>query len=291
VSDPFELSWLPMYGERFYGSETVQTAGLAAEGAYHRLLWHQWRKGSVPEQEEKVRRILGNPPVEGWPELWAFLVGWFPTMTDRSGTVDLHRRQNPRLEEIRAEQLEKSRAARSRAIHASKAARARWDARASNEHAESHAQPMPEHAQIIDTRSKILDTRSKMLETEETGLDAQAMLEHMLGECPERPTPAEYLRGCVVAVNRGFRANLMVEHPREIATSTQVGKVTWQEDGIPLAVALEQCFDAARLFEPKHGDPQFTSLRYCDRSVRAVHDAKPSPRTQDALAGVRELLG
>jgi hypothetical protein len=40
---------MPWYGRDFYGDEAVKLMTDRQEAWYHRLLWHQWEHGSIPD--------------------------------------------------------------------------------------------------------------------------------------------------------------------------------------------------------------------------------------------------
>jgi len=90
-----KLPWFPYYVYRYQTDELAMVMTLEAEGIYHALLRHQWIHGSVPADEDALRRLL-KPHA---PESLAMVLPCFPP--HRS---DASRRFNRRLEEIREEQ-------------------------------------------------------------------------------------------------------------------------------------------------------------------------------------------
>jgi hypothetical protein len=92
-----KLPWMPFFGSDFYNDEAVRLMSLEEEALYMRLLWWQWREGSLPADPADVQRLAGHPPGDR-------LLMLFPVTRNADG-----RRRNPRLEEVRQEQLAKVR--------------------------------------------------------------------------------------------------------------------------------------------------------------------------------------
>jgi uncharacterized protein YdaU (DUF1376 family) len=86
----------PMYARDWL----VDTAGLTLEqqGAYVRLLSHQWIEGPLPDNEKELARRLAVT-VSVFRRLWGRISEFFPSQEDG-------RLGNPRLEQIRREQQE-----------------------------------------------------------------------------------------------------------------------------------------------------------------------------------------
>jgi hypothetical protein len=87
---PPKLPFMPFYGVDFYDDEKVRLMDLEEEAVYMRLLWMQWREGSLPQQPAELARLAR---VEG---ITARVMACFPPAHGR--------RKNPRLERIRVEQ-------------------------------------------------------------------------------------------------------------------------------------------------------------------------------------------
>ena len=98
-----KLPWFPYYLYDYEASQKVKSMTFEAEGAYHALLRSQWVNGNVPASDEGLRGCLVKPcSQEALEQVKAcFLV-------NRS---DPSVRFNARLEEIRAEQEGKHKAA------------------------------------------------------------------------------------------------------------------------------------------------------------------------------------
>lgn len=79
----------------------------------------------------------------------------------------------------------------------------------------------------------------------------------------------DYLTRCVVALNRSLQRNPHLKgRAREVATSTQVGKVSWEGEGIPVDVAESVIEERARSYVPNGMRKQIHSLTYFDAAVR-----------------------
>jgi hypothetical protein len=85
---------MPFYGSRFYEDEAVCLMSGDEESTYIRLLWRQWREGSLPAETEDLQRLL-----QGKPGLSPRVLSCIPRCEDG-------RRRNPTLEEIRQKQLQ-----------------------------------------------------------------------------------------------------------------------------------------------------------------------------------------
>lgn len=86
-----KLPFMPFYGADFYESEKVGLMDAAEQGVYLRLLWRQWREGSLPLEVARMAQLAGVPTLS------ARVAECFPAESDG-------RRRNRRLEEIRQEQ-------------------------------------------------------------------------------------------------------------------------------------------------------------------------------------------
>jgi hypothetical protein len=90
-------------------------------------------------------------------------------------------------------------------------------------------------------------------------------------------TPDYHVR-CVVALNGGMKANPnLVNRHREVSASEMRGVVTWEADGIPIAIAEAAIYDAATKYQPSPLRPQPHSLKYFDAVVRRAHEAATAP--------------
>ena len=93
-----KLQWFPFYADDFWNDEAVLAMGFAEVGLYLKLLSHQWREGSIPEDEEKIARITHCDRDE-LARLWP---GVRPCFASLPG--DENRLINERLNAIEGEQ-------------------------------------------------------------------------------------------------------------------------------------------------------------------------------------------
>lgn len=97
-----------------------------------------------------------------------------------------------------------------------------------------------------------------------------------------------YLVRCVTALNRGLKANRRLEGFREVSSSEQQGRVTWEADGIPVELAAQVVEQVAEAYQPGPRSRQPNSLRYFDAAVRRAHEqavqaaTNPSQEPQEA---------
>jgi uncharacterized protein YdaU (DUF1376 family) len=87
------------YPRDFAGDEPVQLMSLEEEGAYRRLLDHQWLHGSIPADTQPLARICKNVPVARMRKIWRAVAPCFVE-------AEPGRLQNRRLERVRAESRE-----------------------------------------------------------------------------------------------------------------------------------------------------------------------------------------
>lgn len=114
--------WFDFYPERFIAGTAIME--LHERGAYITLLCHQWLAGSLPNDLRVLSRLAGGDVSEAVLEK-------FPVCGDG-------KRRNAKLENVRAEQIERMQKNRGRA---QKAASARWSPDAPS-NAPSNAQAM-----------------------------------------------------------------------------------------------------------------------------------------------------
>lgn len=84
--------WMPLY----IGDYLAATTHLSAEesGAYLHLLMHQWKNGSLPSDQESLRRIA-RVEKDAWSNAWSILQAFF----EHSSSMPIQKR----LESIREE--------------------------------------------------------------------------------------------------------------------------------------------------------------------------------------------
>lgn len=89
-----KLPFMPFYGSDFYEDEAVALMSSEEEAAYLRLLWWQWREGSLPPEAEDLRALLRGKP------------GLSPRVLACLPRCDDGRRRNPKLESVRQKHLQ-----------------------------------------------------------------------------------------------------------------------------------------------------------------------------------------
>lgn len=96
--------WFPFYVGDWDGDEAVKLMNNRERGAYLRLLIHQWREGSLPDDVSALATLAGEPP-RVFERMWAKMDGKFPV-------TDTGRRCNPRMaaEIAKADDLSQKRA-------------------------------------------------------------------------------------------------------------------------------------------------------------------------------------
>jgi uncharacterized protein YdaU (DUF1376 family) len=108
----------PWYPRDFAADEPVQLMSLEEEGAYRRLLDHQWLHGSIPDDISSLAKICKNIPVRRMKKIWSSIEGCF------SPTDEPARLQNRKLERIR---LDRSRFIQQQRESGSRGGHKRWD--------------------------------------------------------------------------------------------------------------------------------------------------------------------
>lgn len=88
----------PWYPRDFAADEPVQLMSLEEEGAYRRLLDHQWLHGSIPGDVESLARICKNTPIKEMRRIWAKIEVCFVRMEGQPP-----RYVNRKLERVRQE--------------------------------------------------------------------------------------------------------------------------------------------------------------------------------------------
>lgn len=91
--------WYPWYARDFAADEPVLLMTLEAEGAYRRLLDHQWLHGSIPDDLKQLGVICKNTPPARMKKLWSAIRPCF-------AESEPGRLVNPKLERVREEQEE-----------------------------------------------------------------------------------------------------------------------------------------------------------------------------------------
>ncbi len=92
-----------------------------------------------------------------------------------------------------------------------------------------------------------------------------------------------------MALNRGMQDNPSLEGEWiPVSASSQVGRVTWCEDGIPLGVVEEMVLERSKAYRCSAQNRGPRSLKYFDRAVREAWERGHQSRSD---ARVSEVLG
>jgi len=82
------------YPRDFEGDELVKLMSLEEEGAYRRLLDHQWLHGSIPDDVRLLGKICKNTPAKRMSQIWRAVAACFVEVEPR-------RLQNRKMERVR----------------------------------------------------------------------------------------------------------------------------------------------------------------------------------------------
>lgn len=231
------------YPRDFAADEHVVLMDLETEGAYRRLLDHQWLHGSVPSDLTDLAKICKGVTVPKMRRMWPALSACFQPSAD-----DPNRLCNAKMERVREDWLH-VREARSEA-------------------GRKGGRPPRQPKQ---TESKT-EANGKLTTPTPTSTPTAT---------PTTTTAAgdgvPYLTRCVMALNAGIRANPAVRGFTEIATSSQSSRVKWESLGIPVETAERVIHDVASRYSPSEFNPYPKSLAYFDKPVREAHERATQP--------------
>ncbi len=277
------LPYMPKYGHQFYGDDKVLVMDFAQKGMYDELLWRQWQNGSIPGDPELIRAML-KPEVheaDSWAKFISQIDAIFPLMNG-----DPYSRQNPKLENVRAnaiEVLEKKRQGGKKGGIASAEARAKL--KESSTTAEGKPKESLSSAQQGEGKGEGKGGGSVVEKNYTTTTDV----------ADEFNAEREYLLRCVTAANAGMRGNPALEGERPMLLGHQFDIVTWWQDGIPCTLAQEVINEIARTYRPKNGPHDYlSSLKYFDRPLREkweqLETADKPVITREEIAEIRKEL-
>lgn len=88
-------TWMPFFGDAFFGSERVAVMDDSAKVLYLRCLWRQWAHGPLPSDEQVLRRMFPDHAAE-WRRVWPQVVQMFTLTPDGrlvNETLAAHRRE------------------------------------------------------------------------------------------------------------------------------------------------------------------------------------------------------
>lgn len=130
-----------------------------------------------------------------------------------------------------------------------------------------------ERRDITQADADDADAQSEVIPPTEE--EASAGAGHVLGHSAVPPSPDDdmpsdvYYRHCTMALNEAMAENPTLEGGWiPVTSSSQIGRVTWMEDGIPLEVASTTIRERAQAYRstPQQRGPR--SLKYFDAPVR-----------------------
>jgi len=241
------------YPRDFTVDEHVVLMDLETEGAYRRLLDHQWLHGSVPSDIAALAKICKNSGKKRMERMWDTIAPCF-----EADPADQSRLVNRRLERERAnvEDFRANRAEAGRRGGLATQERRRADGQQESSTASSNGQAVLKQPSPSTTPSPSTSVVGRK----------------------HQPTDLPYLTRCVVALNAGLRANPALPGFREVAASEQAGRVTWEDDGIPVETAERVVAEVAATYKPTPHNRQPGSLRYFDKAVRRAHELASQPK-------------
>lgn len=139
--------WFPFEARRWLASESVSALTLEQEGAFIRLLAHQWENGSIPADEAKLASLLKSCHPKKFAAIWQDLRSLFQPLPE-----DPTRLRNEFL-------ARKREAYETKSCAAAAAVRKRWQSgKNATNHAKSHTS---DHTSVLrphDTRIEFVDT-------------------------------------------------------------------------------------------------------------------------------------
>lgn len=145
--------WYPWYPGDFLADMADANFTLEEEGAYRRLLDHQWLHGSIPDEPELISKIIGSYRRDKSRRLWGKLKDKFPLSRGRG------RWANAKLERVRDKQT----ASTTKLSEAGKAgAKVRWG------DGDANAIAMPSPSQESCDRNGIPEPEPKLKTTTTT---------------------------------------------------------------------------------------------------------------------------
>lgn len=248
----------PWYPRDYNNDEPVQLMTLEEEGAYHRLLDHQWFHRSIPADVAAIARICKNVSPNKMRKLWRAIAPCFVPIPG-----DPARLYNRKLERIRAEKeayrLQQSESGRL-------GAQKRWG---------KHGNPNGGANGVAIAGATVSPIAKPWPASTTTSASASARELEEGGAPPAKSdssiTPLVYAQRCTGACNRGLRDNPAYNGGQfnELVTSGQMEATgAWYEAGIPLDVAAGVIFAQATKYKPTPRYRQPNSLAYFDRPVR-----------------------
>lgn len=249
----------PWYPRDYNNDEPVQLMTLEAEGAYHRLLDHQWFHRSIPAGIPDLARVCKNVSPNKMRKLWREIAPCFVAVPG-----DTTRLYNRKLERIRAEKeayrLQQSESGRL-------GARRRWE-KYGNPNTNPNGDPIGVASVSPIAKPWPASTTTSTSASASRDLEEGDARAH---EADEPITLLVYSQRCTGACNRGLRDNPAYNGGQfnELVTSSQTETArAWYEAGIPLDVAAGVILAQAAKYKPTPRYRQPHSIAYFDRPVR-----------------------
>jgi hypothetical protein len=101
VAEEYDFDYMPWFGDEFYEDDKVDALSDKGETWYMRCIWRQWKQGSVPLDEQAVRKIarpeFGTTATE-WDDFYRVFPKLFPP-------IDEYRGRNPKVERVRKDSI------------------------------------------------------------------------------------------------------------------------------------------------------------------------------------------
>lgn len=98
-----------------------------------------------------------------------------------------------------------------------------------------------------------------------------------------------YYRACTIVLNVGMSANPTVEGEwMPVVASSQVGRVTWCEDSIPLEVAEQVILDHCKTYQSTSRSRGPRSLKYFDAAIREAWERGKESETTASVTRALE---
>ncbi len=106
-------------------------------------------------------------------------------------------------------------------------------------------------------------------------------------EASSRENSDRYYIACTVALNRGMQENPTIEGEWiPVSARSQVGRVTWCEDDLPLGIVEEIIVERAKAYRCTTQNRGPRSLKYFDRAVREAWERGHQSRSDAKVSAV-----
>lgn len=247
------------YPRDFPEDEHVKLMSLAEEGAYRRLLDHQWLHESIPADPGQLARVCKNTPLRTFQKMWPAIAPCFVATDD-----DPTRLINRRLERVRQEADEYH---AHQSASGKRGAAARWRDKAGHDDPNGGAMATPLADQCPDDGSS--SSPSPVTTTTDTP------------SRPETPPLARLINAMQREPDRGAVMDFLDRVPSPQYTAWVNRLASWLQGlGFPSGVCptpgqlATACSDYAGDFSPVH------VRSFVLRVVRGEVDRRQSPRAK-----------